>query len=102
MINEEWTIIRVIKDFLKKLFILIKVYESKESTFDLSLPYSNYILSLFKCLKSQYKDNLTFTSIFNSRWAKINKYYKLTNKTLAYVTVIVLHPSYKWKWIKKY
>jgi hypothetical protein len=32
----------------------------------------------------------------------MDKYYKLINKTLVYVIAIVLHPSWKWKWIEKH
>jgi sulfur relay (sulfurtransferase) DsrC/TusE family protein len=62
----EWAIVRVIKDFLEKLSMLIKACESKESTLDLSLPCSDYILSLFECLKTEYKDDPIFVSMFNS------------------------------------
>jgi len=98
----EWHTIRVIKDFLEKLLMLTKACESRESTLNLTLPSTDYILDLFKKIKTEYKDNLTFVSMFNSGWAKIDKYYKLTDKTPAYITVIVLHPSRKWKWIKKH
>jgi hypothetical protein len=40
----EWAIVRVIKDFLEKLIILIKAYESLESILDLVLLYTDYIL----------------------------------------------------------
>jgi hypothetical protein len=62
----EWSIVRVIKDFLKKLLMLIKAYESKELTLNLSLPYTDYILSIFKKYKDVYKDDPTFTTMFNS------------------------------------
>jgi hypothetical protein len=32
----------------------------------------------------------------------MDKYYKLINKTLVYVVTIVLHLSWKWKWIEKH
>jgi hAT family C-terminal dimerisation region len=100
--DEEWATVRVIKDFLEKLSMSTKACESRESTLDLSLPCSDYILSLFERLKTQYKDDPTFASMFNSGWAKMDKYYKLTDKTPAYVAAMVLHPSRKWKWIEKH
>ncbi len=72
-----------------------KACESRESTLDLTLPSTDYILALFKKIKSKYKDNPTFVSMFNSGWAKIDKYYKLLDKTPAYIAVIVLYPSRK-------
>ena len=72
-----------------------KAYELRESTLDLSLPYTDYILSLFERLKDEYKDDPTFALMFNSGWAKMNKYYKLLDKTPVYVVVMVLYPSRK-------
>jgi hypothetical protein len=91
----KWSRIRVIKEFLEKLLILTKAYESQELTLDLSLPYTDYILALFKYHKDEYKNNPTFIIIFNSSWKKINKYYKLSDKTPAYITAIVLYPGRK-------
>jgi hypothetical protein len=85
----------VIKDFLKKLLMLTKACELKELTLDLSFPYTDYILSLFKKYKDTYKDDPTFTTMFNSGWKKMNKYYELLDKTPAYVAAIVLHPRRK-------
>jgi hypothetical protein len=65
--NEEWATVQVIKDFLEKLLMLIKAYESKESTLDLSLPCTDYILSLFERFKTNYKDDPVFALMFNSR-----------------------------------
>ena len=42
-----------------------KAYESHELTLNLTLPSTNYILSLFKKIKNKYKDNLTFVLMFN-------------------------------------
>ena len=75
--------------------MLTKAYESRESTLDLSLPYTDYILALFKRYKDEYKDNPTFAIMFNSSWKKINKYYELSDKTPTYVTIIILHPGRK-------
>ena len=98
----EWATIRVIKDFLGKLTVSTKACESSESTLDLVLPYTDYILQIFEKHKNEYKDDPTFASMFNSGWKKMDKYYKLLDKSPAYVTAIVLHPSRKWRWIEKH
>ena len=46
--------------------MLTKAYEARELTLDLSLSYTNYILALFKRYKDEYKDDPTFTTMFNS------------------------------------
>ncbi|EJP61009.1 transposase-like protein [Beauveria bassiana ARSEF 2860] len=37
--------------------------------------------------------------MYNSGWAKLDKYYRLTDESPAYVAAIVLHPSYEWHYI---
>jgi hypothetical protein len=93
--NIEWSRIRVIKEFLEKLLILTKTCESQESIFDLFFPCTNYILVLFEYYKNKYKNNPTFIIIFNSSWKKINKYYEFSDKTPAYIIIIVLYPGRK-------
>ncbi|EXL65349.1 hypothetical protein FOPG_18415, partial [Fusarium oxysporum f. sp. conglutinans race 2 54008] len=34
-------------------------------------------------------------------WAKLDKYYRLTEESPAYVAAIVLHPSHKWHYIQE-
>lgn len=88
----EWAIIAVIKDFLEKLSMSTKACESKESTVALIPPSMDYILSLFEKLKTSYKDDPTFASMFNSGWAKMHKYYELSDKTPVYIAVYsILH-----------
>ena len=93
--NLDQATIRVIKEFLKKLLMSTKACKSRDLTLDLSLPCTNYILSLFERLKDEYKDDFTFASMFNFSQLKINKYYKLSDKTLAYIAAMVLYPSRK-------
>lgn len=38
--------------------------------------------------------------MFNSRWAKMEKYYNKTNQSPAYIAAIILDPNAKWKYIK--
>ena len=100
--NIEWSTVRVIKDFLEKLSMSTKACESRESTLDLTLPCTDYILALFERYKDEYKDDPTFATMFNSGWKKMDKYYKLLDKTLANIAAIVLYPGRKWKWIEKH
>ena len=38
--------------------------------------------------------------MFNSRQAKIEKYYNMTNESPVYIAVIILDPNAKWKYIE--
>jgi hypothetical protein len=71
--------------------MLTKACELRESTLDLIFPYTDYILMLFERYKNKYKNDLTFATMFNSGWKKIDKYYKLSDKTPANITAIVLY-----------
>jgi hypothetical protein len=35
-------------------------------------------------------------------WVKLDKYYNLTDRSVAYVAAVVLNPAYKWKYFEKY
>ena len=39
--------------------------------------------------------------MFNSGWAKIDKYYQLSDSTPVYIAAIVLYPSRKWRYIDR-
>jgi hypothetical protein len=36
----------------------------------------------------------------NNAWVKLNKYYALSDDSVAYVAALVLHPQYKWKFFE--
>ena len=82
--------------------MLTKAYKAHESTLNLTLPCTDYILALFEHYKEDHKDNPTFTTMFNSNQKKINKYYKLLDKSLVYIAAIVLYLGYKWKQLEKH
>ncbi|TKA47803.1 hypothetical protein B0A49_12989, partial [Cryomyces minteri] len=37
----------------------------------------------------------------NLGWKHLNKYYTLTDETPIYLSAVVLHPAYKWRWIER-
>jgi hypothetical protein len=36
----------------------------------------------------------------NQGWDKLDKYYKATDDSTAYVASLVLHPAFTWKWLE--
>ena len=100
--DDEWGVVRIIKDFLEKLSMSTKACESSKSTLDLVLPSMDYILGEFEKAKQWHKDDPIFAPMFNSGWAKMAKYYGKTDKTPAYIAALVLHPSRKWRWVEKH
>ena len=79
-----------------------KACELKKLTLDLVLLLIDYILALFKKLKAEFKDNPIFSLMFNLGQAKIDKYYRLSDRTPVYVAALVLYPSRKWRYIEKH
>ncbi len=70
------------------------------STLDNVLPAMDFIYKQFEHYKELHKHNKTMTLMFNSGWSKLEKYYNITDKSPAYVAVIVLDPNSKRTYIK--
>jgi len=96
---EDWQILRNIHDFLDDLAQTTKALESDSSTLDKVLPSMDYVLERFEATKEQYKDDAIMAPMLNSGWAKLDKYYHLTDESPAYVAALVLRPGYKWAYV---
>ena len=90
--------IKKIKDFLEKLSMATKAYESRHSTLDLILLSMDYILSQFEKIKETYESDVIIALMFNLGWAKIDKYYRLSDNTPVYIAAIILYLSRKWRY----
>jgi hypothetical protein len=54
--------------------------------------------------KDPFKNTLEYRMLcvsINLTWQKLDEYYLKTNQSPIYVAAVVLHPSLKWKWLKK-
>ena len=60
----------------------------------------DFILKPFKEGKEKYKGDKTMVLMYNSRQVKMEKYYKMTNKSPTYITALVLDPNLKWKYVE--
>lgn len=69
--------------------------ESSKSTLDNALPALDYLMEEFEAGKAAYQGDTLLATCFNSGWAKLDKYYTLTDETPVYSTAVCLHPSYK-------
>jgi hypothetical protein len=67
------------------------------------LPIMDALLENLEELKTQYKNHPEkhFCNNINQDWLKLDKYYKLTDKSPAYLATIVLHPLIRWKTIEQ-
>ena len=61
----------------------------------------DYIIQLFEAGKKEFADNEVILSSINASWAKIDKYYNLTEETPVYTVAVVLNPLFKWEYFEK-
>ncbi|OBS17545.1 hypothetical protein FPOA_26357 [Fusarium poae] len=99
--SEDWIILEKIKSFLEKLKMMTKALESSFATLDNVLLAMDFVLAQFEAGKEAYIDDPIMAPMYNSGWAKLDKYYQLTDESPAYVAAIVLHPSHKWHYIQE-
>ncbi|KAF5705165.1 ribonuclease H [Fusarium mundagurra] len=99
--SEDWAILEKIKSFLEKLKMTTKALESSFATLDNVLLAMDFVLAQFEAGKEANVDDPVMAPMYNSGWAKMDKYYRLTDESPAYVAAIVLHPSHKWHYIQE-
>jgi hypothetical protein len=95
----DWELLAQIHKFLDLLAQTTLGLESSTSTLDAVLPAMDFILESYEQLKEKYKKDKVLSAMFNSGWAKMNKYYVKTEESSAYVAGIVLNPNFKWSYI---
>ncbi|EXU94852.1 hAT family dimerization domain protein [Metarhizium robertsii] len=98
---EDWIILEKTKSFLEKLKMTTKALESSFATLDNVLLAMDFMLGQFEAGKEAHVDDPMMGPMYNSGWAKLDKYYRLTDESPAYVAAIVLHPSHKWHYIEE-
>jgi hypothetical protein len=98
--EEDWSVLRDIHEFLDLLLQTTLALESHNSTLDIVLPAMDFVLEQFEIFKKKHKDHAVLAPMFNSGWAKMEKYYTLTDDSPAYLAAIVLNPNFKWQYIQ--
>ncbi|KAI8404246.1 hypothetical protein FOFC_15741 [Fusarium oxysporum] len=98
---EDWVILEKVKSFLEKLKMTTKALESSFATLDNVLLAMDFVLAQFEAGKEATMNDPVMAPMYNSGWAKLDKYYRLTEESPAYVAAIVLHPSHKWHYIQE-
>jgi hypothetical protein len=97
---EQWETLKKIYVFLDDVAQTTKALESNESSLDNVLTAMDYILYRFEAMKEEYKDDPIIASMVNSGWAKMEKYYNLTDESPAYIIALVMNPSMKWAYVQ--
>jgi hypothetical protein len=85
-----WEVLPTIELLLKDIKVFVHRYSPVVSTSD------GDMLEHWSPTKDRY--------LYNSLqlgWEKLDKYYRLTDDSSAYVAAIALHPRFKWRWIRR-
>ena len=77
----------------------IVAIESRTATIDRVLPTIDFLLEQFESAKETYANNPFIGPYCNSSWAKLDKYYSLTERSPVYIAALVLSPQWKWDYI---
>ncbi|EFZ03047.2 Ribonuclease H-like protein [Metarhizium robertsii ARSEF 23] len=80
---EDWIILEKIKSFLEKLKMTTKALESSFATLDNVLLAMDFMLGQFEAGKEAHVDDPMMGPMYNSGWAKLDKYYRLTDESPA-------------------
>jgi hypothetical protein len=100
--DDEWALLRRIKDFLEVLKQSTKALESSSHGLDRVLPAMDFILAHFEKAKTTYADDDKLKQMVNSGWKKMEKYYSKSDDTPVYAAAIILNPMRKWQYIDRF
>jgi hypothetical protein len=95
----EWKDLEKLQSFLLFFHDATLSTESRGATIDRVLPTMDFLLEQFEEGKKQYKDDMFMGPCCNSGWAKLEKYYSLTDRSPVYIAALVLCPQWKWEYI---
>jgi hypothetical protein len=97
---EDWKDLQKVEDFLLFFHDATLSTESRGATIERVLPTMDFLLEKFEEAKCVYAKDIFMGPCCNSGWAKLNKYYSLTERSPVYVAALVLCPQWKWEYIE--
>jgi hypothetical protein len=95
----EWKDLEKLQSFLLFFYDATLSTESRTATIDKVLPTMDFLLEQFEEGKIKYQDDVFMGPCCNSGWAKLEKYYSMTDRSPVYIAALVLCPQYKWEYI---
>ena len=96
----DWSKLTNIHSFLLAFHEVTKASEGRSKTLETVLPSMDYLLEKLEVGKVEFANDSFMQPCINSSWAKLNKYYGLTDRTPVYTAAIVLVPSFKWSYFE--
>lgn len=99
--NEEWEQLALLRDFLKAYSQATLACEGHYATVERILPIMEFLLDTLEKGKEKYVQDPFIGPCTKDGWAKLEKYYKKSDETSAYVAAVVMCPNRKWKFFEK-
>jgi len=99
--KDDWFIPEEIAGFLEQIAHTTKALEDYSTILSDALPVMDFLLEYYETHKAKFRDNSTLSLMINSGWAKLDKYYRLSDQSLTYIVAIVLTPWFRWEYIDK-
>jgi len=97
---EDWRNLQKIENFLLCFHDATLSTESRGATIERVLLTMDFLLKQFEQGKTLYAEDAFMSPCCNSRWAKLDKYYSLTDRSPVYIAALVLCPQNKWQYIE--
>ena len=87
--------------FLKPFRFITKANEDLLDTIDRVLPGMEFLMGHLEKARTIYAANTYMAERVQRAWEKLDKYYRITDATIAYLGATVLNPMRKWHWFNK-
>jgi len=88
-----------LQDFLLFFHHATLATEGCESTIERVLPTMDFLLEKFEEAKRTYAQDPFISLCCDAGWAKMDKYYSMTDRSPVYIAALVLSPQWKFKYI---
>jgi hypothetical protein len=96
----DWENLENIHTFLLDFHEVTLANEGRSTTLEQVLPSMDYLLEKLESGKTTYAADAFMIPCINSSWAKLDKYYGLTERSSVYIAAMVLIPSQKWTYFE--
>lgn len=96
----DWENISALVKFLGPYRHATKANEGLFDCIDRVLPGMEYLLEHHERAREQYAAAPFMATRIDAAWRKLNKYYNLTDKSIAYIGATVLNPTMKWRFFE--
>ena len=96
--HTDWTHLGNISSFLKPFRQATKVNEGIFDAIDRVLPWIEFLMEHLENSRLTWANYYYMHERVERAWEKLDKYYQITDSSIAYISATVLNPMYKWQW----